>query len=553
MANGQSRTTTRGVSRILSGAAAIVLLGGGLTLTDVTASEAADPYFTAPDFPNVNCEFQFGSPASTVALAPQMVANTVGLPVSITGTPAPQTLVVGQLNGTPAKEQIFALLEDCGLTPQDWTLTNDPVVPPANDNQGEATLDLTVVAGLMPPNVTLKVVNTGGNQGEMLELGAAACGLDVNQDPSTWRRSQLHTPEGGCIITNSYGTTEQNVEGATGFLNAIDDLMSGLAQAGVIVLFSAGDEGSGGCTPSSIGVPGELAPQFLASHPDVLSVGGTMWVDSEWDGADFNPYSVSYRPGTRYRNVTWRDEDGGTDCTNTTKSGTGGGASLIYSRPAYQDSVRSAVPAEYQGARLVPDLAGLAGWPMWAVLLPVPGNPDALQALRGTSAATPLTAVGLAHINAALTARGLSPVDNSGGALDVHSVVYNAAFASAFTDVTEGSNALFGDIGGWSAQVGYDMTTGMGVPNFTTLLQLLIDAQTVTYDPQGPPPVLQQVPIPESGSCLNVDDTRYNWGGADSGGWGQSWAQWANAGAGGPICTRTLVYNSGFGIWVVER
>lgn len=513
-------------------------------LANSVASSADDPYFTGPSYPNANCQFLFGG--KTVALAPQMVASTVGLPVSIEGTPAAQTLVVGQLNGTPAKAEIQALLEFCGLTPQDWTLTNDTAVPPGNSNEGEATLDLTVVSGLLPPRVTLKVVNTGGNLGEMLVLAAAACGLDPNADPLTWQRSQLDTPDGGCIITNSYGTTEQNI--STGaFLTAVNGVMTGLSQAGVIVLFSAGDEGSGGCQPDGIGRVGQLAPQWLASHPDALSVGGTMWVDSSWNGADFNPFSIDYVPGTRYKNVTWRDDGGGTDCTNTTKAGTGGGASSLYSRPAYQDLVSSSVPLAQRGSRLVPDVAGLSGWPMWAVDLPL-----GLEALRGTSAATPLTAVGLAHVNAALTARGLTPVDNSAGAFDIHSIVYNQAFSSAFTDVTEGSNDLFG-LGGWNAQVGYDLTTGMGVPNFTTLLRLLIDAQTVPFDPQGPPPVLQQLPMPSSGSCTEIVNTAYDWGGASTGGWGRSWAQWANAGAGGPVCTRTLLYNPSFGVWVVDR
>lgn len=550
MADGQGGTSAGRLKRFAPRVLALACTSALVLVAAPTSGTATDPYFVGPDFPNVNCEFQFGSPARTVALAPQMVASTVGVPVPIEGTPAAQTLVVGQLNGTPARAEIEALLRDCGLTAQSWTLTNDPSFPPSNVNVSEATLDLTVVSGLLPANVTLKVVNTGANIGEMLLLGAAACGLDPNASPSSWQRSQLDTPDGGCIITNSYGTTEQNIT-AGSFLSAVDALMAGLAQAGVIVLFSAGDEGSGGCTPSSIGRVGELAPQWLASHPDALAVGGTMWVDSSWSGTDFNPYSVGYVPGTRYKNVTWRDENGGTDCTNTVKSGTGGGASSIYPRPAYQDGVRTSVPGPQQGARLVPDLAGLSGWPMWAVLLPTGGGPS-LQAIRGTSAATPLTAVGLAHVNAALTARGLTPVDNSAGAFDIHSVVYNPAFSSAFIDVTDGSNDLF-NLGGWSAQVGYDLTTGMGVPNFTTLLQLLIQAQTPVADPQGPPPVLQQLPMPASGACSDIDDSSYDWGGASSGGWGESWAQWANAGLGGRVCTRTLIYNSTFGIWVVAR
>ena len=481
---------------------AVSLLAAGLA--PAPNAEASDAFFVAPEYPNENCipEFTVGGVTNRLALPPQMVASTVGVPVPVSGTPAAQTLVVGQLNGIPAKSEIQGLLADCGLAAADWTVTDDPVVPPGpNDNQVEATLDLTVVAGLLPSNVTLKVVNSGGIQGELLLQQAAACGLDASADPSTWERSDLATPVGGCIITNSYGTTEQNVDTSLSTYQDTLDILEGLAQAGVIVLFSAGDEGSGGCTPDSVGRVNELAPQWLASHPDVLSVGGTMWVEEGWDGEPFNPYSVSYVPGTRYVNVAWQDTGAGSDCTNTPKGGTGGGVSGIYPIPAYQNAVQSVAPADKRGKRLVPDLAGLAGWPTWIVVVPNPAPTEA--AVRGTSAATPLTAVGLAHVNAALTARGLSPLDNAGGSLDVHSVFYNNAFSSALTDVTEGSNDLF-DLGGYSAQAGYDLTTGMGVPNFSTLAQLLIDAQTVTYDPQGPPPVLQQVPVPATGTCCST-------------------------------------------------
>ena len=60
---------------------------------------------------------------------------------------------------------------------------------------------------------------------------------------------------------------------------------------------------------------------------------------------------------------------------------------------------------------------------------------------------------------------------------------------------------------------------------------------------------LQQVPLPESGNCGAVDDAEFAWDTGLSGGWKPSWAQWANSGRGGPICTRTLVGNGN--TWVL--
>jgi hypothetical protein len=65
------------------------------------------------------------------------------------------------------------------------------------------------------------------------------------------------------------------------------------------------------------------------------------------------------------------------------------------------------------------------------------------------------------------------------------------------------------------------------------------------------PPVLQQFGKPASAPCDAAAPATLNWGGAGSGGWGESWAQWMNGGLGGAVCTRTLVYNTTQAKWVV--
>ena len=67
----------------------------------------------------------------------------------------------------------------------------------------------------------------------------------------------------------------------------------------------------------------------------------------------------------------------------------------------------------------------------------------------------------------------------------------------------------------------------------------------------GPPLILQQVGLAPSGSCTTFTDVNLNWGGAESGGWTQSWAQWLNDGRGGLVCTRTLVYDNSVNHWVI--
>lgn len=598
MANGQSRTTAGRLTKGVRGIAFVSAIL--LTLGAAPPAHSADS-FTGPDYPDPDCDvvFPIGGTPTQIALPPDMIAEVVGVPVAVTGTPAPQTLVVVELGASVDQDVVRTFLSLCGMEPATWTDVRPDGETASLPLSGEATLDLTVVAGILPTNTTLKTatVESGANFAWALLNAAHACGLD-GDDPSAWERSQLDTPQAGCIVTMSYAVFEKSLrqflttdlgltttETQDVYVRDTDEILQGMANSGVITIVSSGDEGSGGCEPYSRGQQGQMAPQWPSTSPNVLSIGGTMWAPPDWNGAAITP--TSYVPGASYKPVTWRNWDLGSDCywdagadVQWPGIGTTGGESSVYARPNYQRDVASALPNST--GRLSPDISALAGWPTW--LVPQNNDGTAFTLTMGTSAAAPLTAVGLSHVNAALTARGLSPVDNSGGSFDVHSIVYGSAFSSAFNDVSEGSNNLWssdlwtgstavttttfltnlgflsggvptanGTIDGYSAAVGFDVVTGMGVPNFSTLARLLIDAQTVTYDPQGPPPVLQQVPIPSSGSCLNVDDTRYNWGGADSGGWGQSWAQWANAGAGGPICTRTLIYNAAFGIWIVER
>ena len=58
----------------------------------------------------------------------------------------------------------------------------------------------------------------------------------------------------------------------------------------------------------------------------------------------------------------------------------------------------------------------------------------------------------------------------------------------------------------------------------------------------GPTSILQQFAKPATGTCDAAQPEGLNWAGAASGGWSESWAQWANGGQGGTVCTRMLEY-----------
>jgi len=81
-----------------------------------------------------------------------------------------------------------------------------------------------------------------------------------------------------------------------------------------------------------------------------------------------------------------------------------------------------------------------------------------------------------------------------------------------------------------------------------------IQQMTVTYQASdvGPTPEIQQFGLPTSGNCEEGVTEAMNWSGIGLDGWGISWAQWANDGAGGAVCTRTVMYDTSSAKWVVN-
>lgn len=66
------------------------------------------------------------------------------------------------------------------------------------------------------------------------------------------------------------------------------------------------------------------------------------------------------------------------------------------------------------------------------------------------------------------------------------------------------------------------------------------------------PEHLQQVGRNSDGGCADISPDAVEWGQDIIGGWGLSWAQWANGGRGGPVCTRTIYYDSGRHVWATR-
>lgn len=196
-----------------------------------------------------------------------------------------------------------------------------------------------------------------------------------------------------------------------------------LAAAGVNIFVSSGDAGS---NPDSNGTSGgPLQAEFAASDPCVVGVGGTTLVLAQ-DG------SVQSETG-------WADG--------------GGGTSAMFKRAEWQagDGVRAGTN------RLVPDVS-LTADPNEGALVVLNGEP---QPVGGTSWSAPVWAGFCALINEARTKAGKEPLPF------INPIIYPLLGTANFRDISKGSN------GAYTAGPGFDMVTGIGVPDIKNLLQAL--------------------------------------------------------------------------------
>ena len=521
---------------------AAALLAAGVVSTGVDAS-AASTSFTGPAYPadQPDCRpFNPSPPPVQIprGLTPRQWQSVVGLPTAIDGTPAPQRIVLLERNQNPDTTGVAQLLSLCGLPPVTITQVGDIGVP----NSGEATLDAAVVAAGLPPNTELWMANSNsGSWGTVSAASAEACGIDTTVSPPVKRIAAVSAsrpawPAGGCIISASYSDNESQYfpSPSSGTQEAIT-LLDALQELGVIIVVSSGDETSGGCSTNASTAPSTVGLQtrFPTSHPAVLGVGGTQWDDQTTSMASAR--GATYVPGATYSNWVWKDSKASAKCANAPAPGgmgAGGGKSIHFSQPGYQAAATAVNYPGNPGRRLVPDVSALALWPEYAIRM---GNE--WKTTGGTSAAAPSVAAGLANVNASLSARGLPVIDNAGGSMDIHNLLYDPAMSSAIADVTQGNNDLFGFNGStvmpgyspalpaWAAQPGYDMASGLGVINFTDLLNALIARLTST--PSAPSPWHQAIGRPSATAACQS-------------GWHPSWAQWPNGGTGGWTCERTL-------------
>jgi kumamolisin len=199
-----------------------------------------------------------------------------------------------------------------------------------------------------------------------------------------------------------------------------------LAGDGITIFVSSGDGGSNPGTDGSYSPSNPVQVEAPANDPMVTAVGGTsLLLNSN---------------GTVSSETVWLD-------------GTGGGQSQHFSRPSWQPGSGTISGS----GRLVPDVA-LDADPNTGVLVILDGSE---WQFGGTSLSAPVWAAFCARLNQARADSKLPSV----GVLGSH--IYPLLGSSNFRDVTSGSN------GAYNAGSGFDLCTGIGVPDVNTLIGTL--------------------------------------------------------------------------------
>jgi kumamolisin len=249
------------------------------------------------------------------------------------------------------------------------------------------------------------------------------------------------------VFSMSWGATEDGRDWVPAAVDAINERLHVAAALGITICVSAGDDGS-----SDEQRDGRAHCAFPASSPFVLAVGGTQ---------------MEHNEGQLIERV-WHKKPGRRTPNRKRRSGaTGGGVSMRFDRPKWQDvKVKSLNKGSIDG-RVVPDVTALSGPPWYAMVLNGKWTTGG-----GTSASAPLWAALIARINALL------PKAKRQRFLTPHFYKISAFGAPhgkhVCHDITDGHNASIPHPGkGYAAGHGFDAASGWGTPVGTSLLLAL--------------------------------------------------------------------------------
>ncbi|MGA8433120.1 MAG: S53 family peptidase [Candidatus Sulfotelmatobacter sp.] len=353
-------------------------------------------------------------------------------------------------------------------------------------DEGESDLDLEWSGGVAQ-NAQIIFVYVGLLSGE-------TC---TNRTNSVWNSLQYAIDHNlAPVVSTSYGYCESGL-GQT-FADEVQGWVQQGKSQGQTVIAASGDSGAADCDPNNsdpngTSATGGLAVDIPAAIPEVTGAGGTEFFGDNTTGADA-PYWAGTTGTTDDISSALEHipEEGWNDTTLALANGgglsaSGGGASIYFSKPAWQTGT--------DGKRDVPDIAVNASPDHDGYLFCSEDGPNNtivatctsgfrdsstdLDVVGGTSAAAPTFAAIIALIN-----QDLGNVPPAGlGEINPTLYALAASNPTAFHDVTTGNNIVPCTQGstscpasapfqfGFSAGTGYDQVAGLGSVDALVLAQ----------------------------------------------------------------------------------
>jgi subtilase family serine protease len=259
------------------------------------------------------------------------------------------------------------------------------------------------------------------------------------------------------VITQSFGATEETFPSKASILGLRSAFVAA-AKANISVLAASGDAGATDSnSPTADTYYLHRVTSWPTSDPLVTGVGGLQ-------------YFLDKKGNSTQAPAVWND-----DATIGGPSAGGGGRSVVFGRPWYQDSVANRVGDQ----RGVPDISMSAAVNGGAIVYigsdANNGDPGGFDFVGGTSESSP-TFAGIVALADQLAGHPL-------GLLNPALYRMSAQHASGLVDITDGTNTVTFTQGGkdhtvigWDARTGYDLSSGVGGINGALFVPQLVAA-----------------------------------------------------------------------------
>lgn len=413
------------------------VVGGVVTLSDFrrTSLIASQKSFASKPENSVGAEYSVGpeySAGSSHNIFPTDFATIYDLnalySAGTTGSGA-AIAIAGRSNINLSDVETFRFMT--GLAANTPSVIVDGTNPGlVTGDQGESTLDVEW-GGAVAPAAAINLVTAAST--------ATTDGIDL---ASAYIVNHATAP----VVSVSYGSCEQEMGAAE--LAFYNSLWEEAASQGMSVFVASGDAGAAGCQQGNSTSGTSAAVNGLCSSPFATCVGGTEFNEGTntaqyWSASNSAAYgsALGYIPET-----VWNESalDGGTGLWAS-----GGGASVVYAQPAWQQNLSGT--AAVGSMRAVPDVSLSAANHDGYFMV----EDNAYWVVSGTS----VSAQAFAGIMALVTAKE----DGKGqGSANPRLYGLSSAVPDAFHLIPSGNNTVPGVAGFSADDATYNLATGLG-------------------------------------------------------------------------------------------